>query len=318
MIKISTSRIASKMKFTPVIFLYIFVIFSYINPHNLFAQDSVPVDNSIVSNGEKIFKGNCTVCHAINDVVIGPALRDVHERRSEEWLYAFIRNSQKVIQSGDEYAVNLYKEYNNTLMTSFDFNDEELSSILEYIKSESAKPIEVAVVAEGSDQEISSNAQSAVSNTTVNILTILVVTLLIITLVVLIQFNKLSKKYILLEDTISGKKLSESDKEFIEYKFNYKRFFKSDFILGATTFVFTIVLVRSCIDGLYTVGIQQNYQPAQPIAFSHKIHAGQYEIDCNYCHTGVNISKSANIPSVNICMNCHNAIETDKHEIQKY
>ena len=133
----------------------------------------------------------------------------------------------------------------------------------------------------------------------------------------MIQFNKLSKKYILLEDTISGKKLSESDKEFIEYKFNYKRFFKSDFILGATTFIFTIVLVRSCIDGLYTVGIQQNYQPAQPIAFSHKIHAGQYEIDCNYCHTGVNISKSANIPSVNICMNCHNAIETDKPEIQK-
>ena len=317
MIKISTSRIASKMKFTSVIFLSIFLSFSHLNSYQLFAQDSDPVDNSVVSNGEKIFKGNCTVCHAINDVVIGPALRDVHERRSEEWLYAFIRNSQKVIQSGDEYAVNLYKEYNNTLMTSFDFNDEELSSILEYIKSESAKPIEVAVVAEGSDQEISSNAQSSVSNTTVNILTILVVTLLIITLVVLIQFNKLSKKYILLEDTISGKKLSESDKEFIEYKFNYKRFFKSDFILGATTFIFTIVLVRSCIDGLYTVGIQQNYQPAQPIAFSHKIHAGQYEIDCNYCHTGVNISKSANIPSVNICMNCHNAIETDKPEIQK-
>jgi len=169
MIKISTSRIASKMKFTSVIFLSIFLSFSHLNSYQVFAQDSDPVDNSVVSNGEKIFKGNCTVCHAINDVVIGPALRDVHERRSEEWLYAFIRNSQKVIQSGDEYAVNLYKEYNNTLMTSFDFNDEELSSILEYIKSESAKPIEVAVVAEGSDEEISSNAQSAVSNTTVNI-----------------------------------------------------------------------------------------------------------------------------------------------------
>ena len=75
--------------------------------------------------------------------------------------------------------------------------------------------------------------------------------------------------------------------------------------------------MKSCIDGLYTVGIQQNYQPTQPIAFSHKVHAGQYEIDCNYCHTGVNISKSANIPSVNICMNCHNAINTDKPEIQK-
>ena len=317
MIKNSSFRIASKMKFTSVIFLSIFLSFLYINPNQLFAQDSDQVDSSVVTNGENIFKGNCTVCHAINDVVIGPALRNVHERRSEEWLYAFIRNSQKVIQSGDEYAVNLYQEYNNTLMTSFDFNDNELNSIIEYIKSESTKPIEVAVAAESGDQEISSDLQSSVSDTTVNILIFLIITLLMITLVVLIQFNNLSKKYILLEDTISGKKLSDSDKEFIDYKFDYKRFLKSDFILGATTFVFTIVLVRSCIDGLYTVGIQQNYQPAQPIAFSHKIHAGQYEIDCNYCHTGVNISKSANIPSVNICMNCHNAIETDKPEIQK-
>ena len=124
-------------------------------------------------------------------------------------------------------------------------------------------------------------------------------------------------RIVLLENSLSGDKLSESDKEFLEYKFDYKRFLKSDFILGATSFLFTIVFVRSCIDGLYTVGIQQNYQPTQPIAFSHKIHAGQFEIDCNYCHTGVRNSKSANIPSVNICMNCHNSINTEKPEIQK-
>ena len=81
--------------------------------------------------------------------------------------------------------------------------------------------------------------------------------------------------------------------------------------------MFIVIFVKSCIDGLYTVGIQQNYQPTQPIAFSHKIHAGQYEIDCQYCHTGVNISKSASIPSVNICMNCHNTIHTDRPEVQK-
>ena len=102
MIKNSSFRIASKMKFTSVFFLSIFLSFSSLNSSFLFAQDTESVDNSIVQNGESIFKGNCTVCHAINDVVIGPALRDVHERRSEEWLYAFIRNSQKVIQSGDE------------------------------------------------------------------------------------------------------------------------------------------------------------------------------------------------------------------------
>lgn len=296
-----------------------FILFVFLSFHSIFliAQAPEETDNSVIENGKDLFTGNCTVCHGIDEVVIGPALRDVHERKSEEWIYSFIKNSQKVIQSGDEYAVNLYNEYNKTLMTSFDFNDEELNSIVEYIKAESSKPIEILVADESIDGGSSSELATSVSNTYVNFLSVLVVISLFVTIIVLIQFNKLSKQYILLENSLSGDKLSESDKEFLEYKFDYKRFLKSDFILGATSFLFTIVFVRSCIDGLYTVGIQQNYQPTQPIAFSHKIHAGQFEIDCNYCHTGVRNSKSANIPSVNICMNCHNSINTEKPEIQK-
>lgn len=57
------------------------------------------------------------------------------------------------------------------------------------------------------------------------------------------------------------------------------------------------------------VGIHQNYMPEQPIYFSHEIHAGNYEIDCQYCHTGAGIGKNAWVPSVNVCMNCHKAIQ---------
>ena len=282
----------------------------------LLAQEPEPeLDQSIVKNGESLFKGNCTVCHAIDEVIIGPALRNIHERRSEEWIYAFIKNSQKVIQSGDEYAVDLYNEYNKTLMTSFDFSNEELNSIVTYIKSESFKPIEVAAVSDVSlTGEISSSVESDnfYISLTINIL------LLLIIIFVLFKFTNLSQKYVILRDTHSGGKLlNADDKEVVESKFNLKLFLKSNGVLGVTTFAFIAIFVKSCIDGLYTVGIQQNYQPTQPIAFSHQIHAGQYEIDCNYCHTGVNIAKSANIPSVNICMNCHNAIDTDEPEIKK-
>lgn len=45
--------------------------------------------------------------------------------------------------------------------------------------------------------------------------------------------------------------------------------------------------------------------PAQPIAFSHKHHAGEYEIECLYCHTGTDRSASAGVPSVELCMGCH-------------
>lgn len=57
------------------------------------------------------------------------------------------------------------------------------------------------------------------------------------------------------------------------------------------------------------VGLSQGYQPDQPIWFSHKIHAGTYEIDCQYCHTGASKGKNAWIPSTNVCMNCHKAIK---------
>lgn len=296
------------------VFLSLFLSFSF----DLNAQDdsSPSFDPSIVKNGESLFKGNCTVCHAINEVVIGPALRDVHERQSEEWIYAFIKNSQKVIKSGDEYAVNLYNEYNKTLMTSFDFSDEELNAILTYIKDESTKEVQVVVadVSDASGQAVDSsiNSNNFYLSLGLNLFLLLVI------IFILFRFTNLSKKYVLLQDNqLKGKLLDDDDKEIVNSGFNIKEFIKSNRVVGIASFLFIGIFVKSCIDGLYTVGIQQNYQPTQPIAFSHKVHAGQYEIDCNYCHTGVNISKSANIPSVNICMNCHNAINTDKPEIQK-
>tara|TARA_B100001564_G_scaffold146406_1_gene122945 strand:- start:2183 stop:3463 length:1281 start_codon:yes stop_codon:yes gene_type:complete len=302
--------------FLPFIGIISFALFSpSFHKINAQEQQEESFDQNIVSNGESLFKGNCTVCHAINDVLIGPALRDVHERQSEEWIYAFIKNSQKVIKSGDEYAVDLYNQYNQTLMTSFDFSDEELNSILTYIKSESSKEIQVAVV-EGVD--VQGETSSSISSDNFYLSLGLNIFLLLILIFILLRFTNLSKKYVILKDNqTKGKLLDEEDKEIVDSGFNIKDFIRSNKVVGIASFVFIAVFVKSCIDGIYTIGIQQNYQPTQPIAFSHKVHAGQYEIDCNYCHTGVNISKSANIPSVNICMNCHNAINTDKPEIQK-
>ena len=313
-----TRKLSLKSVLFRPLFGLIFLSLFFTSFFNLYAQDEEKptFDESVVSSGESLFKGNCTVCHAINEVVIGPALRDVHERQSEEWIYAFIKNSQKVIKSGDEYAVKLYEQYNKTLMTSFDFSNEELNAIVTYIKSESAKEVQV-VVADVADQNLVST-ESSFSSSNFYLSLGLNIFLLLVIIFVLFRFTNLSKKYILLKDNQSkGKILDEDDMEVVDSGFKLKKFIKSNKVVGISSFLFIAIFVKSCIDGLYTVGIQQNYMPTQPIAFSHKIHAGQYEIDCNYCHTGVNISKSANIPSVNICMNCHGVINTDKPEIQK-
>jgi hypothetical protein len=69
------------------------------------------------------------------------------------------------------------------------------------------------------------------------------------------------------------------------------------------------------------LGRSMGYEPDQPIKFSHRQHAGQYKINCVYCHTGVYESRYAGIPPAGLCLNCHNVIRkgtnTGEKEIDK-
>jgi len=69
------------------------------------------------------------------------------------------------------------------------------------------------------------------------------------------------------------------------------------------------------------LGRQQGYAPVQPIWFSHKVHATQNGIDCEYCHVDARTSRHAGVPSLNVCMNCHNQVKegsvSGKKEIAK-
>ncbi len=69
--------------------------------------------------------------------------------------------------------------------------------------------------------------------------------------------------------------------------------------------------------GLSRVGIHQGYAPEQPIAFPHKIHAGDNKIACQYCHFGARTSRHAGIPPASVCMNCHSMLEKQTTEIEK-
>jgi mono/diheme cytochrome c family protein len=293
--------------------LFIFLIFSAMFSRNIaMAQDAdgIPTDEATIASGEKLFKANCTVCHAVNERVIGPALRDIHKRRPLDWIQAFVKNSQKVIKSGDEYAVKLYNEYNKTEMTAFDFENAEITSMVAYLKAESSKEVVVATVETTAvGTETTGNDQAS---TMVNIAMIVLLVILFAILIVLIMVISLLKKFANQKEDIS-----EEDKEIANQSLDLVAIFKSNAFLAMSSFIIVAVLMKAGIDGLFTVGVQQGYQPTQPIAYSHKVHAGEYKIDCNYCHTGVRKSKSANIPSPNICMNCHSAIKTESPEIQK-
>lgn len=88
-------------------------------------------------------------------------------------------------------------------------------------------------------------------------------------------------------------------------------------LIGAAVVVVVAVGVYSTIDALRKVGSNKGYEPDQPIAFSHKIHAGDNEINCKYCHYGAEKGRHAGIPAVSVCMNCHTQVKPDSPEIQK-
>jgi hypothetical protein len=70
--------------------------------------------------------------------------------------------------------------------------------------------------------------------------------------------------------------------------------------------VFSVAfIVKIASHSAIDLGRSKNYEPDQPIKFSHQVHAGNLKIDCFYCHTTADEGKSAGIPAANVCMNCH-------------
>ena len=89
-------------------------------------------------------------------------------------------------------------------------------------------------------------------------------------------------------------------------------------------FLFALALgwqIKLLYEAGTALGRQQGYEPDQPVKFSHQVHAVDNGIDCRYCHTTVDYAKSAGIPDVNICWNCHSLVRegtySGRHQIDK-
>lgn len=272
-----------------------------------FAQE-IPKDPAAIAAGKALFDGNCKACHRVKQKLVGPALAGFESRvPSIPWVLGWVRNSSKVVASGDEYGVKIYNEYNKSQMLPFNYTDAQILSILAYVKSEAEKveapPVTPGVTTAGSEPSVPTAYLDAIL---IGMLLILILLVVILGLII-----SALKKY------LDQKELPEEEKELVRAPFSLNTIIQSRGFIFLVCFVVATIAFKSVIDGLYSVGVQQGYQPKQPIAFSHKLHAGQYEIDCKYCHTGAMKGKQANIPSPNICMNCHSQIKKGSPEIAK-
>ncbi|MBP6055169.1 cytochrome c3 family protein [Aquirufa regiilacus] len=268
-----------------------------------FAQDA--------AEGETLFKNNCAACHNTSDeVLVGPGLKGIGERRPIEWIVKWVHNPQAVIASGDKYANDLYNKFNKAAMTPYpNFTDAQIKSIVAYVDASNAAPAAPAAgAAPAADGAAAPAAQSSGG-----MLEVLLVGLLIIMVLVLIALLSIVSTL----GKITKGEASEDNPFMQRVGENLKAMAANSSVKTGILVLALLLGGKATIDAAYGVGIHQGYAPEQPIKFSHKLHAGQNQINCNYCHTGVYEGKGANVPSANICMNCHNAIKRESPEIQK-
>ncbi|MGN6477838.1 MAG: c-type cytochrome [Flavipsychrobacter sp.] len=240
-------------------------------------------------DGKAIFQSNCASCHNPLKDATGPALKGVDGRvPSKEWLHNWVHNPSAMIAK-DAYAQKLFDKWKPTVMTSFpSLSDEEIDAVVTYVNS--VEPPSKGPAAGAGAATEQPEGTSSTGNWIYALVTVILLTLAFI----LWRVN-------------SGLKRVANEKDGVP---NVKEipFYRNKVVIAITVILVFIFAGYWITNGAIEMGRQQNYQPLQPIYYSHKVHVGINQLNCLYCHAGAEKSRHAMVPSTNICMNCHKQI----------
>ncbi len=276
----------------------IFTVFFFIS--NVKAQD-----------GAKLFKQNCAVCHVSHgdQKLTGPGLAGIFDRAPKgDWLNRWILNNQKVIKSGDAYANKIYNDNGKAQMNVFEgqLSEKDVDAIIGFLRA----PAPVVGTPKG-PQTDTVGATAAQEDGIDPLYLLLGVIVILSILFVALRSVRMSLQNA--AGRAEGKE-TESDPTFLE---EIKKWVSAHRrVVGVACIIIIFVGMKGCWDAAWNIGVyydyrtQKGYHPDQPIKFSHKLHAGDNEIACQYCHSSVEKSRHAGIPSVNVCMNCHKGIQS--------
>jgi cytochrome c2 len=278
---------------------FVFAVFIFTS--NLQAQD-----------GAKLFKQNCAVCHAshTDQKLTGPGLKGVFDRTPKgDWMHKWILNSEKMIKSGDAYANKIYGENGKASMTVFEgtLSDQDVDAVIAFIKAPLAPTGPTGGTPSG---DVASAGESIKGGIDPLYLILGSIVILAILLVALRSVRTA------LQNTTNRAEGKAENPETTFWQEVKNWISGNRRLVGVLSIIIVFVGMKGCWDACYNIGVyydyrtQKGYKPEQPIKFSHKLHAGDNEIACQYCHNSVEKSRHAGIPTVNICMNCHKGIST--------
>ncbi|MDR2206105.1 MAG: c-type cytochrome [Flavobacteriaceae bacterium] len=262
---------------------------------SIYGQDGDP------KNGEKLFKTNCTACHKLDQQFVGPPLQGVVERLKTEqnldtdWLHKWIKDNTALIASGDKYANEVFQKFNKMPMQAFpNLSDTDINDILAYTTNPPAP--EPAKTAETQTIPTENTSENKANSGVIIISLIAIAALMIWVLIRLRQLIKLRESGEL--SSLNATRVRTLADFYTKYSFAAK---------GLLT-VLAVLAMYGIWNWMMWIGVYKGYKPDQPIYFSHKIHAGDNKIDCQLCHSGAKYGKVSEVPSMNVCMNCHRTI----------
>jgi cytochrome c2 len=252
-----------------------------------------------LAQGEDLFKVKCATCHQVFKDGTGPKLFEVRQKWSDggakdESIYQWVNNFEAAV-AADPYAASV-EAWSGTSMNKFpDLSKEQINSIFDWVDSqeENVAGADAVASAEGNVTEEESS-----TGWVWLILGVIFATVIIAVSGVRRQLKSATSE-------MSGEEYDEDatfSDEVKQWGWNNRK----KVVVGAV--VLTMALVVTLFLSLYTIGVVENYQPSQPIEFPHSVHAGTNGIDCKYCHNSAEKSKTAGLPSVNVCMNCHKQV----------
>lgn len=286
----------------------------------------------------QVFNTQCIVCHNITGGdKIGPELAGVSKRRSEDWILKFVKSPQAMIASGDKTANELLAKY-KIPMADQNLADDDIKALVSYIEEQAQKSSSVAAAGSLNESEknggkIFTQNCSACHNIDGKALvgpalkgvstrrSMEWILKFVKDPAAVVQSGDATANELLkLHNNIlmPAQNLTDDEiKSVIAFVESGKAYVTTPEDVVAKGYVPQQLAANPKPIKIPFLNDNQGYAPDQPLPFSHKIHAGDNQIACQYCHFGAEKSRHAGIPSVDTCLNCHNVVRRDSPEIAK-
>lgn len=250
------------------------------------------------AQGDALFKAKCATCHQVFKDGTGPKLFEVRQKWEEGGagdgaIFQWVNNWENAVAT-DDYA-NSVSAWSPSAMSTFpDLSEEQITSIFDWVDSQ--EQVTAAAPAAGENANVTEEESS---------MGWVWIIIGVIFAIIIFAIGGVRRQLKAAASDSYDAEMSAWE-EFKHWCWVYRK------QVGFGVLIIVIAAFSALFLSLYSIGVVENYQPSQPIAFPHSVHAGDNGIDCKYCHNSVTKSKTAGLPTVNVCMNCHKQITGSK------